>query len=177
MGGAGFKNSFLWKISPDRLLGKAGLQTPMYRMVEHGDPFGKAILNSGDPAQRWVRTNIRQGVGGMLGYGSSNYSPQPYDYSGVSKLMQQQNQFTDQMAADLLKQQQESDFAMQSAQADSIAKQNQLNQTTINAGLKAADANLQNIAQKPSFQKKSQPQQTSKQFSMPSIENLTFGGK
>ena len=81
------KESFHWQINPIRMLGKAGFETPGYRMIEKGEPFGTAFIKSGTPAQRafrgWIRGDTNQPK-------QSTY--QPIDYSGIrAAMLNQQN--------------------------------------------------------------------------------------
>jgi hypothetical protein len=77
------KESFAWQASPIRLLGKMGLQSPGYRMVEYGEPFGVAFEKSGSPAQRYVRQEVRDYYGNMVNPKSDPYPTGPYDVNYV----------------------------------------------------------------------------------------------
>jgi hypothetical protein len=67
------KESFAWQVSPMRLLGKMGLQSPEYRMIEKGEPFGVALKNSGSPAQRYVHQKVQDHYGNMVNPKSDPY--------------------------------------------------------------------------------------------------------
>lgn len=86
------KNNFLYQVSPFNLAHKIGFHTPVSRMVEYGEPLGRAIEMSGDPAQRWARGKVQEAWGGMVNPKSAPYPTGPYDVGYVKPQTPQKNQ-------------------------------------------------------------------------------------
>lgn len=175
------KNNFLYQVSPFNLAHKIGFQTPVSRMVEYGEPLGRAIEMSGDPAQRWVRSKVQKAWGGLVNP-KSYYSPAPFDPSKLNAQFAQQNQLTQKMMSDSLLDQQALANANQTVLSQDLASKNAAQQQNITAGLQAANLGMQTtaptttpatLALQPATQNKTT---TLNQFTMPSISGLTFGG-
>jgi hypothetical protein len=175
------KNNFLWKTSPFALAHRAGFQTPMSRMVEYGEPLGRAIEMSGDPAQRAVRKEVQKAWGNFMGRGGG-YNPQPYNAAPLQNMMQQQNAVTQQMMGNLLQQEQAGNLASQTQQAQNLIAANNAQTAAIQSGLQGANQNLAGFASTPAvtpdfaLQPATQTTQNINQFKLPATTGLTFGG-
>lgn len=176
------KNNFLWKTSPFALAHRAGFQTPVSRMVEYGEPLGRAIEMSGDPAQRAVRREVQKAWGNLMGGKGGGYNPQPYNAAPLQNMMQQQNAVTQQMMGNLLQQEQAGNLASQTQQAQNLIAANEAQTAAIQQGLQGANQSLSAFGATPAvapdfaLQPVSQTTNNINQFKLPTTTGLTFGG-